>query len=162
MKAKRKTKIKNKSKIKAKVHRKQVRKSKTYSAYVLGIILVVALLFESALVLNTTSTDWNNGFSILDVSSGVSTMVSDVKFAFEPATSAAASINDFYNQAAVATTQLLDPTLPDQTGSPTTFVYGVDNFYQMAANQMASILDLSNYTNVWQPKVAGASITTYR
>lgn len=157
-------KVSRKAKTK-KVSRKQIKKSESmYPAYVLGIVLVAVLLSESALFMSATPADWHAGFSVLDMSSGVASMVSDVKVAMEPTNFTFHAVNDFYNQAAIASTQYFDLSGSNNSNTdPLMAVLGINNFYKAASQQMADVLDLSNYvTNYkdsFQPIVAGASIS---
>ncbi|HEX5430231.1 MAG TPA: hypothetical protein VFX17_04110 [Patescibacteria group bacterium] len=163
-----KTKIKNKK-------TKQVRRTKTnksarknskpkaakkYPAYILGIVLAVFLFAESALVLNATPKDWQAGASVLDVSSGITSMVSDLKVAATPVEFTVVSVQEFYNQSAIAMAQLLDGS---NVPGPMLAISGVNNFYNVASQQLAQVLDLSSfYKPAYSPelssRVAGASI----
>ncbi len=135
-------------------------KVKTYEAYLLGLALIALVVGEVGLLNNVTPADLSSGLSILDISNSVSQSVSDVKLTLAPAAFAVDSINQFYEQSAVATTQLLDFSSPGQP-SPMDLVYGVNDFYNMASKEVVSVLDLSNYmpSNSNVPMVAGASIS---
>lgn len=128
-------------------------RNKSYPVHLLAIAIAVLVTVESLIAFGTTSNDWKQGFAILDVSEGVTSMVSDVSFVAQPAVSAIASVNEFYKQAAVATNQLLAPTA---TEDPMMFVYGVNDFYNLAADELAGMLDISNV-----PKIAGTSISVF-
>lgn len=144
-------------KIKTKSVAKRANREKYYSPYLLGILLFTVIILEGALMSSATPADWQAGFSVLDVSSSVSSLKSDVSYIAEPAIFAASSINEFYNQAAIAAIPLFD--FSDTTGTMA-FVDGVNDFYQIAATEMANVLDISNYSTFsYQPKVAGASIS---
>jgi hypothetical protein len=148
----------SKTKTKSKrVSRKQTPKAKHYSVHLLVIAVALLITGETALAFNTNATDWKNGFAVLDVSEGVSSTIADVKFAAEPMVAAVQGVDEFYNQASIASTELLEDS---SYGSDSLmFVFGVDNFYKSASAELANVLDLSNYTSSWPPQVAGASIS---
>jgi len=154
---KRKTKTKSKSKIQNKPKRLWHKK---YDAVALAVIILVMVASESALAFNTTPADWHAGLSVLDMSGAVTTSVANLNTLFEPIKVATTGINEFYQQAAVATIQLLDTNNKNNEVGPLAFVTGVNNFYQMATNEMTNMLDLTNYTtHTWSPEVAGANVT---
>jgi hypothetical protein len=149
---------KRSSRAKAKVAtRKHRTKIKQYPAYMLGIALVTFVLLESAILSPATTQDWHAGLSMLDVSSGVTAMASDLKLALQPTMFTYQAVDDFYNQAAVASTDVLDVT--NQDSDSVMAVTGINNFYQVASKEMANVLDISNYASPWQPQVAGASVS---
>jgi hypothetical protein len=76
-----------------------------------------------------------------------------MKFAFEPMKFAADSVNEFYNQAAIAAIGLFDVS----DSRPMAAVDMFTDAYQGVTSQIASVLDLSNYFAPQQPAVAGAS-----
>ena len=135
-------------------------KVRTYEAYLLGLAIITVVAAEVGFANYATSSDWHDGFAVLDLSSSVSQTVSDMKVAFAPAGFALESINGFYEQSAVAMTQVLDMSASSDQSSPMDLVYGVNDFYQMATNEMANVLDLSDYlpSASQQPRVAGASV----
>ncbi|MBX4204883.1 MAG: hypothetical protein KW788_01685 [Candidatus Doudnabacteria bacterium] len=149
-----KTKTKQKSQISRKV---RSRKPKHYSVHALVIAIALLITGESALMLNATAADWKGGLAILDVSSGVSAMASDVAFVSQPTVQTVSAVNEFYNQAAISAAQLLDASA--QTENTFAFVYGVNDFYKLSSQKLAGLLDVSNYTDSWGPQVAGASIS---
>jgi hypothetical protein len=141
----------------AAVKRPSRKATKKYPAYVLGIALVLVVLAETSVLYNATGTDWKKGLAVLDVSAGVTEVASAVNFSAQPFVVATTASTQFYKQSALATIQLLDPKDSDSM----MFVEGVNDFYSMAATQMAGVLDISNYFSPMQtPLVAGA--TTYQ
>lgn len=155
MKTKKKT--KTKKVLKTKTPAKRIKKAKQYPAHYLALGLIIFVVCESLVLAPATKADWSAGFSLLDVSSQVTSTSADIKFAFEPEMMAATGINDFYNQSALAMMQLMTPS---DTYTPMMFVDGVNKFYQDASNQMYAILDLSNSSNSPNvPMVAGISIS---
>jgi hypothetical protein len=128
-------------------------KAKNYPAYILGIVLVVAITGEAALFTAATPADWQAGISVLDASRTISETVSSVKTAFAPAMFVADSINEFYHQASIAMVQILTPA---PNVDPLLAVKAVDEFYAMATRQMMSLLDVTNYISNFGPQPAYA------
>jgi hypothetical protein len=137
---------------------KRAKRAKKYPIHVLVIAVALLVTAESSLILNASTPDWKAGVAILDMTDGIHSMVSDVKFAFEPAATTFASVNEFYDQSAVASTQLLDTRSSSYTADPLMAVTGVNDFYEVASRELTHILDLSNYNLSFQPQVAGATV----
>jgi hypothetical protein len=145
------------TKSKSTTTKKRTPRAKKYPIHVLVIAVALLVSAESALILNATPSDWKAGVAILDVSDGVRDTIADVKFAFAPAADTYVAVNEFYNQSAVASTQLLDAS--SSQVDPLMAVTGINNFYEVASRELTHILDLSNYTSSFQPQVAGANVT---
>lgn len=151
-------KIKTKKK-KTKQIKKQPYRSKTkkYSAHYLALVLATALILEGVLFGITTGPDWRNAAQILDVSSGISEVQSNLIVTFQPMSDLVSSVNQFYQLSAIQMSQLLD--LSDGgIGFEVAMVYGgISEFYRQASMQMAQVLDFSSSSS-WPAKVAGISI----
>lgn len=146
-------------KIKTKNKKPAVRsKTKKYSARYLALILAVTLILEGVLFGITTGPDWNSTSQILDISSGVSEVQSDLIITIQPMSNLVSSINQFYQLSAIQMAKLLDLS-DSNAGLGFSLVYdGVSEFYQQAGSQMVQVLDFSNQAS-WPAKVAGISIS---
>jgi hypothetical protein len=152
------SKTKNKSKKTTTTKRARKPQERTYQAYILGLVLITLLAGEFALITSSTSHDWKVGMQILDLSDAVPQLIADVKFVSEPAVFALNTIDEFYNHSAVAASQILD--MSDSDSSPMMLVYGINDFYDLASKEMASVLDLSGYIDSsFEPQVAGISVS---
>ena len=129
-----------------------------YEVQYLAIILVTFLLIEVMLFSIAGPADWQAGADVLDMSEAVSLVATDLADVFEPITDTVANVNQFYQLAATAMTELLDMSGKNFLSPVSTILIGVNDFYQQSADQMALLLDLS--PKPVQPMVAGISIST--
>jgi hypothetical protein len=135
---------------------KSKKAKKQYPSHYLAIILAAVLILEGVMICMTTSSDWHDASSILDVTVGLNETISDTVTFFQPVTDVVSGVSEFYKQ---ATDQMM--TLLDLSGSfsdLTEVFNGVGEFYTQASIQMAHLLDVSE-TPAWGGKLSGASIT---
>ncbi len=154
-----KTKAKKKNKT-TKTHARKARPQK-YESHYLVIVLVVFLLLEGVLVTSAQATDWQYGFQVLDMSSSVAQIATDLSVTFEPIINAVQGVDQFYQLAATQMTVLLDLSSIDPIGQIGMVTDGVYEFYQSAATEMAALLDLSAMGNPWSGNIAGVSVSGY-
>jgi len=138
--------------------KKTKNKKAQYHAHYLAIIMIVFLLIEAALFSIAGQTDWQEGLNLLDMSSAVGNVQSDMQVVFQPMVDTISDLNLFYQSAATAMTQLLDVSESSYFEPLMVVVDGVNEFYQQAADQMALILDVSP-AQPSVPMVAGVSIS---
>ncbi|MBX4188330.1 MAG: hypothetical protein KW793_04330 [Candidatus Doudnabacteria bacterium] len=137
-----------------KTNTKKRRGEKYYPAQYLAIALAVVLLLEGFLMGVSTTQNWKTGLEILDLSSSVDSVMSDVYFAIEPMVDQYVSVTQFYQMAADEMMVMLDVSDSD----PLAFFKGVNEFYQLASIEMEQMLDLSgDFQNAG--RVAGAFIS---
>jgi len=133
-----------------------MKKTKTkkghYEVQYLAVAIIVFLLLEVGLFSIADQADWQAGASLLDMSSSINRVSSDLAEVFQPVTNTISDLNLFYQTATTAMIQLLDMSSANFFGPLTVVVDGVYEFYQQAADQMASLLDMNS------PVVAGISI----
>lgn len=155
--------MKSKTKTKLKTNknpRTRRQKVKAYPAHYLAIVLAVILLFEGWLFGSSTASDWQNAIVILDVSEQVNETQSDLIEFFQPMFQTAEDVNQFYQLSATTMIELVDLS-SSGFGSEVEFVYdGVSNFYALASEQMAIVLDVSE-TPVLHGGVAGITLENY-
>ena len=153
-------KIKRKTKSEKPAAGKKTVRAKSYESHYLALALIGFLLLEGTLFSITTTADWQRGAAVLDMSGAISQTVTDVQTVFEPITTAASGVVQFYSLATDQMTQLLDLSGADTFSDITMVTSGVTEFYSQAATQMAQLLDVSSVSS-WPASVAGASTSTY-
>ena len=132
-------------------------KPKKYEPYYLAIVLAAILLLEGALFSISTSQDWKNAASILDVSGAVVETIHDTASLFTPEATVVSGVNQFYQLAAVQMEELLQVSF-ENLSSSVEFTYdSISEFYLESSTQMALLLGVPN--SVTRPQVAGASIS---
>src|SRR6185436_9836854 len=138
----------------AKVKRQKV---KQYESHYLALILVGFLLLEGLLGTMTTIKDWQQGVTVLDISSQVTQTISDANVAIQPVFEAIEGVDQFYSMATTEMTTLLDFSGENNFAELEQVTDGVFAFYDQASIEMAHVLDLSDI-NTWPARVAGVSI----
>lgn len=137
--------------------KKNSKRSENHPPHYLALALIALLLIEGVIGTATSAADWQNGLSMLDVTSAVSEVSSDVAKTFEPMVETVLNINLFYGMSTNHMTELLDLSDYDLFEEVNNVVSGVNDFYDQASTQMIAILDFSS-TSTWPARVAGVSI----
>jgi hypothetical protein len=141
---------------------KQTKKHKAhhYHAAYLFVAIALLLLIEAGFMSATPDTI-QTSTQILDMSSAVKEVGTDLVAVTQPMIDTVTDINQFYQLATTAMMQVLDLSDLDPTQSLSFITDGVNSFYDQASTQMAEVLDLSN-SQSWPARVAGVSIEVSR
>jgi hypothetical protein len=140
--------------MKSKTKATKRRGEQQYPAYLIAVILSAMLLLEGFLLGVATPGAWEKGLEVLDISSAVQAVASDVAVVVEPLMEQYDNVNTFYQMAATEMMVMLDVSDTD----PFAFFRGVNEFYRLASIEMAELLDFSDDLAAL-PQVAGASIS---
>ena len=111
-----------------------------YPAKALALVLGGIMFLEGMMFGITTGADLSAGIKVLDISSAVSTTQADLAWLAEPLMTTINGVNEFYVLASQQTIVLLQDNFFNNAA---TLIADVDKFYKVAADEMATALDIS-------------------